>query len=154
MEYVHPIKTQEEIDILKEYFAKRSKRDLLLFVIGINSGLRISDILRLRVKDVLDDEYNIRRSCEIREKKTGKLKQFALNKKIREILLEYFETDADYKINEENFLFPSRKGINKPITRYHAWRILSGAAKEVGIKERIGTHTLRKTFDIMLTKGE
>ena len=53
---------------LKEYFKEQNERNYILFLLGINTGLRISDILRLRVRDV--EGWNI----FIREKKTNKIK--------------------------------------------------------------------------------
>ena len=143
MEFVHPIKDQEKIEAIKKILAEKNQRDLLLFIFGINSGLRISDLLELRIKDVLDINNNPKVSCEIREKKTGKNKIFILNDRIREALkINYNE----YEGSREEYLFKSRIGDNRPIGREQAWRILSGAAKVVGIDARIGTHTLRKTF--------
>jgi len=47
---------------------------------------------------------------------------------------------------DDEYLFQSRNGENKPITRMQAYRIINDACKQVGIKDQIGTHTLRKTF--------
>lgn len=143
MEFVHPIKEQEKIEAIKKILAKKNQRDLLLFVFGINTGLRISDLLELKVKDVLDTNNKPKISCEIREKKTGKNKIFILNDRTREALESYYN---GYEFQGEEYLFKSRTGNNRPIGREQAWRILSGAAKAAGIDVRIGTHTLRKTF--------
>nr|WP_219914596.1 tyrosine-type recombinase/integrase [Thalassobacillus sp. CUG 92003] len=110
-------------------------RDRLLFIIGINSGLRISDVLPLRVKDVRDQK-----AITVREGKTGKTRTFALNQAIQTAVSENIPADEP----DDNLLFPSRKG-NKPITRTTAWRILNTAAERAGV-EKIGTHSLRKTM--------
>ena len=73
MNIVQPIKKIEDIQKIKKYLAKRP-RNALLFSFGINTGLRISDILSLDVGDVKDRDY-----IEIREKKTNKYKKFPLN---------------------------------------------------------------------------
>lgn len=113
---------------------KGGYRDYLLFIIGINTGLRISDILGLRVKDVDGLSHII-----ITEKKTDK-KRALINGYLREQIDRFINN-----MTPEEYLFQSRKGINRPITRTQAYRILSKAAKAVGLEE-VGTHTLRKTF--------
>ena len=78
MNVVQPIKKLEDIQKIKKYLAKKP-RDALLFSFGINTGLRISDILSLDVDDVKGRNY-----IEIREKKTNKYKKFPLNRFLKE----------------------------------------------------------------------
>ena len=106
----------------------------MLFVTGINSGLRISDLLQLRVSDVKRPYFNIR------EQKTDKVKRIAMTPSLQRELKEYVKDKEDHE-----FLFKSREGINKPIGRSMAYKILREAADYVSL-EGIGTHTLRKTF--------
>lgn len=135
MEFVEPIRDKEKIELVKLILKENGTRDYLLFLIGINSGLRISDILKLKVKDVLDKEY-----IEIKEQKTGKYKKFPITDSYSKILKEYI---IGKKPNE--WLFSSQMGT-KAITRVQAYRIISNACLKAGINTRIGTHTLRKTF--------
>lgn len=139
MNTVEPIKDIELVYDIADYLRARSERNYVLFMFGIYSGLRISDILKFRVRDVKYKNY-----IYIREKKTKKEKRFAMNQDLKEILAEYIKGKQDYE-----FLFKSRKGINKPITRECAYSILSNAGKAFGL-ESIGTHTLRKTFGYFL----
>ena len=74
MNIVQPIKKIEDIQKIKKYLAKKP-RNALLFSFGINTGLRISDILSLDVGEVKDKDY-----IEIGEKKTNKYKKFPLNR--------------------------------------------------------------------------
>ena len=134
MNEVQPIRNRRDINAMKK--ALRG-RDLLLFVFGINSGLRISDILKLRVADVRD-----RDSIVISEKKTGKAKRFIFNDAIKQAVRQLVPAD----VPPNSFLFRSRKGDNKPISRVTAYRVLNEAAKRVGIAEPIACHSLRKTF--------
>jgi len=145
VEIVEPIRKKTDLEDIKRILKRRSLRDYALFVLGINSGLRISDLLSLKIKDVLDPgsrRLKISDRIRMREKKTGKVKDFPLNKPARSALSEYLNTRRPAK---EEPLFPSRKGKG-PLTTRQAHRIISDAAKEVGIRERIGTHTMRKTF--------
>ncbi len=52
MEYVIPIIDLEKIDSMKKILKKKSTRDFLLFVFGINTGIRISEILPLKFHDI------------------------------------------------------------------------------------------------------
>ena len=78
MTTVEPIRNIESIKKLEKYFAKNSPRDLLLFTIGTNCGLRISDIVALNVGDVRNKSH-----IQIIEKKTGKFKKFPINSKLK-----------------------------------------------------------------------
>lgn len=134
MEYVQPIRSTKQIELMKTFLLKRSKRDWFLFVLGINVGLRISDILPLQVKHIKNKSHIV-----IREKKTGKKKRFPINSELRALINDYIKNKGD---NE--YLFPSRK-TKLNIDRVQAYRIINLAAAEVGLSE-IGTHTMRKTF--------
>ena len=133
MNVVQPIKKIEDIQKIKKYLAKKP-RDALLFSFGINTGLRISDILSLDIGDVKGRDY-----IEIREKKTNKYKKFPLNRFLKEEIDLFVEG-----LPSEQPLFYTQKHYR--LDRAQAYRILNKAAQAVGVQERIGTHTLRKTF--------
>ncbi|MGD6815492.1 tyrosine-type recombinase/integrase [Metabacillus sp. 113a] len=133
IEDVQPIRTKQQIEDMKWSLKKWcSERDYILFVIGINTGLRISDLLKLKTKDLIG-----KRSIKLQEKKT---------KKPRTIHLDniYEEVQMYIASNTSEWLFPSRKG-DKAITTTQAYRTLVKAGEMVDI-DTIGTHTLRKTF--------
>ncbi|HML90263.1 MAG TPA: site-specific integrase [Methylomusa anaerophila] len=136
LEIVEPIRNKKQIDALKKYLRGQNIRDYLLFVLGINSGLRISDLLKLTVADVQRQDR-----ISVREQKTGKSKDFPISETCKKAIQEYLKATGF----KEGYLFSGRKGSN-PITRIQAYRILNEAAHHVGIKEAVGTHTLRKTF--------
>ena len=134
MNFVEPLRSRELIQAVEEYLAQRSKRNQLIFVFGINTGLRISDILGLNVSDV-----RCKTHVEIKEKKTGKYKKFLLNTKIRGLLESYLESKED---NEP--LFVGKK--HKRLHRSQVYRFLNDACKYLGVQYRVGTHSMRKTF--------
>lgn len=143
MEFVEPIRERKKIEAMKKLLKGSNLRDYVLFTLGINSGLRVSDLLKLQITDVKDEKGRVKDRITIREKKTGKAKTFPFSDTVIKALKEYLgENKAG---DEDTALFPSRKG-GEPITRQQAYRILNDAAKAVGIKDKIGTHTLRKTF--------
>ncbi|GKS10514.1 tyrosine-type recombinase/integrase [Paenibacillus chitinolyticus] len=134
MQVAQPIRDPEKITELQDVLKNHSMRDWLLFTIGINSGLHLNDILRLRVRDVKD-----RNEISITEEKTGKSKSFWIDDTLKSYIGEYVQYMGD-----EDYMFPSQK-TGKPIKRIRVYRILNEAAKRVGLQD-IGTHTLRKTF--------
>ena len=136
MKVVQPIRDKEKIEEIKHILFRKSYRNYFLFILGINSGLRISDMLPLKVSDVKDKEHII-----LTEKKTGKFKRFLVNPVLKTEINKYV-----HGMMLDNYLFPSKTNKkNKPITRIMAYLILNSAAKEAGLEE-IGTHTLRKSF--------
>lgn len=134
MRFVQPIRDIEKVYEIQDFLLEQNDRNYILFLTGIYTGLRISDILRLKVKDVKGDYI------DIMEKKTKKQKKIRIIPEFKRELKKYIEDKDD-----DEYLFKSRKGVNKPIRRSMAYKILKGAAYVCGL-ENIGTHTLRKTF--------
>ena len=139
---VEPIRDKNKIKAMKAILKSTSIRNYLLFTLGINSGLRISDLLKLKISDVSNGK--IKDNIYIREQKTNKEKVFEVNKSSKDAIKEYLTSLGKYEIDW--YLFKSREGNNKPISRMQAYDILNDAAKLCGITDKIGTHTLRKTF--------
>lgn len=140
MNTVQPIRDKEKLNELKEELKRNGTRDYLLFYTGLNSGMRVSDVVNLNVNDVRNSDGTMKQYITVIEKKTGKQKRFPLCNG----LLAEMERYTKY-MKEGEFLFKSRKGINRPITTTQAYRIIVNAAEVVGLEE-IGTHTMRKTF--------
>ena len=107
-----------------------AERDVMLFRFGINTGLRVSDILGLTVDQVKDKDF-----MKIKEQKTGKWRTVNL-KGIKDEIQAYTEGKSGY-------LFPSQKGGQMTVTQ--AYRILTDAGDLLD-RDDIGTHTMRKTF--------
>ena len=145
VEFVEPIRDKKQIENMKTFLKGKSLRDYLLFVLGINSALRISDILNLKVSDmceIVKGKYIVASRISLKEQKTNKSKDFPLSSNAVKALSEYLQ---NVKLDGNDFLFARKKGKD-PITRQQAYRILNAAAKAVGVPGRIGTHTMRKTF--------
>ena len=140
MNFVQPIRDREKLEEMKEELKKRGTRDYLFFYTGINTGLRVIDIVKLNYDDVRTPEGNMKTHINIIETKTKKLKKFPL---CNGFLIELEKYTKNMCRGE--YLFKSKKGINKPITTTQAYRIIKAAATAVGLEE-IGTHTMRKTF--------
>ncbi len=134
MTTVEPIRRIKDIRKVEKYLSKKSPRDLLLFTIGTNCGLRISDIVALNVGDVRD-----RTHIQIIEKKTGKFKKFPINSKLKPMFNEFIKGK-----HFDDALFQSR--FQNRMDRFTAYRIIKQACKLAGLNEKAGTHTMRKTF--------
>jgi integrase len=143
---VDPIRDLQKIDAMKK--ALTNVRDKLLFVMGINTALRIGDMLSLRVEDVLDDKGGLSGSVKLKERKTGKSKRFPLNESVKKALSDYLGERETSDIAAPLFL--SQKG--GALNRVQAWRILKAAAKSVDL-ENIGAHSMRKTFGYHVYKN-
>ncbi|SDI19613.1 tyrosine-type recombinase/integrase [Alteribacillus bidgolensis] len=136
MEYVRPIKEIEVIFLMKRELKKQSSRNYLLFVMEINTGLRISEILSLSIKDV----YQNREPVDFLKLKR---EDVYLNAQVKRAL-RWFGKKHPFS-NPESYLFLSSRG-KTAISRQQAYRIINRAAENVGLSEKIGPHTLRKTF--------
>ena len=138
---VEPIKNKKDIETVEQYLAKRNRRNHLIFIFGINTGLRVSDILGLNIADVANKTY-----VEIIEKKTGKYKRFPLNNKLREFIKNYLKTERKqvYTLDKKEPLFVGKKHCR--LDRSQVYRFLNDACNAVGLSINVGTHTMRKTF--------
>ena len=134
MNEVEPIRDKKSIRKVERILRKQSSRDLLLFVMGTNTGLRVSDILALNVGDVKGKDF-----IDIIEKKTGKHKKFPINDKIKDLIYKYTS-------GKESGVPLFMSIYNKRLDRTVAYRIVNRACRKIGMQEKIGTHTMRKTF--------
>lgn len=155
---VYPFTTVEEISMMVDVFNKHiseatndnqkqiAYRNKMLFLIGINLSLRVSDIITLKWNFFLKDDMTFRDFYKIQPKKTrnvGKFVTLYFNDTVKKIITEYIE---QYPIEDMNdYVFKSRKG-NKPISERGVWKIIVDIGAEAGIEKNIGTHSLRKTF--------
>ena len=135
MNYVEPIRNPETVRDIGEYLKEKSEKLYVMYSIGIYSGLRISDILNLKIRDIKGKSL-----IRLREKKTGKERIFPINPDLSKILNPYCEGKKLWE-----YVIPSEHKTASPISREYAYRVLKEAGKQFGL-ENIGTHTLRKTF--------
>jgi len=153
---VEPIRDIKIIKNMRLVLKSQSTRNELLFVLGINVGLRISDIIKLKFSDLMmPNMKTVKDSVTITEKKTGKTKKFYIGEVVEKVLLAYVKELNEVTIDD--YLFMSKKDKSKPIQRNRAYKIINNAAEMVGLVERdektgklisgdIGTHSVRKTF--------
>jgi len=135
---VDPIRADKDIKKVKRLL-KDNTRDLFIFTMGINNGLRISDLLKLKVGDVRDLKPG--QTLKVKETKTGKMNILMINKSVHKVLKQYLE---EVNPSDEDYLFQSRNGNNKPLTRETVNKMIKEWTKS--LKGNYGTHSLRKTF--------
>ena len=149
MNFIEPIRDRKKIAQIKNLLRCEGRfRDLLLFVVGINTALRISDLLELQVENFLDDHQRIKRRFWIKEQKRGKRQEVVINSSIRETLGEYLEAYPAIIKDQTNFIFFSTKvnHFRESLKRGQAWKTITTICHQVGLRGNFGTHSLRKTW--------
>lgn len=135
---VDPIRSRKDINAIAKLLSEKP-RDLLLFKMGVNNGLRTGDLLRLKVKDVRKmkpGDY-----ISIIESKTGKKNILMINKAVYKALRGYLDKETP---NDGDYLFPSQKGGHlQPLA---VNKLMKKWAAAINLEGTYGCHTLRKTF--------
>ena len=155
---VYPFTSEEEIKAMIDVFDKHIEeapdenkkqiacRNKMLFLIGINLGIRASDLCGLRYSFFINNDGSFKEFYSLQPKKTrktGKYVKLFFNETVKKAITDYLK---DYPVDDMNeYLFKSRKGDNH-ITENSLGRIIKDAANEAGIDKNICSHTLRKTF--------
>ncbi len=137
---VEPIREKNKIKHLYQYLNGSDPKYALIFKFGINTGLRISDIIPIKVNDIFYAKWQFKEYFVLTEKKTAKQKKIKLNNTLRKCILNYVKSQY---LALDDYLFPSQKGGY--LGRVQIYRVLKEAATVLGI-ENFGTHSLRKTW--------
>lgn len=141
-----PIRDRQELQNFSTYYKdeKPNLRNNALVVLGLNTALRISDLLHLRWNDLYDfEKLCFRDHLLIKEQKTGKRNRIAINEKAREAMEMYFN---ERNPAEDEFIFSKRTNPYKPLSRSQAYRIIKDDANHTTSEEAVSCHSLRKTF--------
>ena len=141
-----PLRTKDDIQKMKTYFLEnRRYRDYALFVLGVNTALRIGDLLRLTWKDIMDIKTGqINDHLTLIEQKTQKKNTVLLNIATKEALS--ILNSSLIHVEPDDYIFKSNRGKNKPIHRSRAYSIIHEAAQNNNIHGVICCHSMRKTF--------
>lgn len=158
-----PIKSMDDIFRVSDYLVKHERwRDNMLFIVGINFGLRASDLRMLRFTNLITDGCSFRDSFPVFEKKTRntrkrkKNRYITINGAVIEAVTLFLEHTPGVTLSDYMFRSESNNGgaLNEPLSVRSIDRILKGIARDVGLDIRMSTHTLRKTFCYwMMVKG-
>lgn len=140
-----PIKSYTDFKKIQDYFLEHN--ELIYYVIwtvGVSMGLRASDIVTLKWKNVLEEDLSFKERVKLYEQKTSKLQNCLITESIKAALTKLLN-ECSWKVDMESYIFPGAGG-DKPMTRSPCYEHLKRAAKAVGIKYNIGTHTMRESF--------
>ncbi len=151
MNFVEPIRDRKKLAQIKNLLIGAERyRDLLLFTVGINTALRISDLLTLQLGQVVDANSELRNTFTLREEKRGKRNVVTINTSIAQALTSYLTVYPAIVASPNHFLFFSSRRLTpiftKAMSREHAERLISEMCEAVGLTGSYGTHTLRKTW--------
>lgn len=148
MNTVQPIRDEDALRrcfvIAREHDQRRKKGEVcweLLLSVGFSTSLRISDISKMRVRDIVGTER-----VQVKAQKTGKVTNIFVNREARKRIERLLRgRGPDELVFQSRQKDPETKQP-RAITRQRAYQIINYIAREAGIKDRIGCHTLRKTF--------
>ena len=146
MSAAQPIRSLDELESLKNYYltVQPNLRNYALINTGINTALRISDILCLKWKDVYNFQLQaFHQHITLIEQKTGKRSCIAINQSLSNALVRYKESLE--KVAAEDYIFYG-KYENTHLSRSQAFRIIKQACSDLQLSEHISCHSLRKTF--------
>lgn len=150
---VNAIKDMKKVNALLTYLKGTNDRDFLMAKFQLNTGLRISDVVGIKVSNVMTNKRRFKEHLILNEIKTSKVKTIKLNNELRNTIKEYV---VKYDLKDDDYLFKSKKfdvnGDDRPITVTQAYRVLKEAATTVGISN-FGTHSLRKTWGYFTYKA-
>ena len=155
-EPVQPIKLKEDLQIAKEYLLNKQGRDTTqlrdyaLFCVGINLSRRISDLLKLTIKDFLNSNGTFKNSFEMITGKKQKQETVIISQNTKEVLEQYFKANPQLLLDRNNHLFPSRE--KNSMTRQTAFNIIKEVESVINKTKNdtndnihIATHSMRKT---------
>lgn len=150
-----PIKKIEDINMISKYLIEKGRyRDNMLFIVGINFGLRASDLRMLRFSNLINENLVFKNSFPVFEQKTRntrkrkKNRYITVNNAVMEAVSLYLQNTDNVSLSDYMFRSESNRGgnQNEPLSVRSIDRILKGIASELSLSTKVSTHTLRKTF--------
>lgn len=150
-----PIKSMDDIIRISRYLIENGRyRDNMLFIVGINFGLRVSDLRELRFCDLINDNLVFKDTFPVFEKKTRntrkrrKNRYITINQAVMDAVILYLQHAERPSMSDYLFRSESNHGksVNAPLDIKSIDRILKGIAEDLHLTTKVSTHTLRKTF--------
>lgn len=149
MKGCRPLTDEETKRVAQSFKGRFEKRDRALFLLGVKSGFRISEILSLRLRDLIANDRLLDRVTVQKRymKKKRQSRSVILNADAKAALADWIdELRAEGVDDDGTYVFRSRNGRNRAIGRVQAYRILEVAFEANGMTGKLGTHSMRKTF--------
>jgi len=142
-----PFKDHEVKTLLNSFSGRFARRDRALFMLGVKTGFRISEMLSLRIRDVFKDGKIVDRITVTKSKMKGKSRSrsIVLHSDAKNAIFDWLLECGFDKLSTDDYLFRSRKG-NGAISRVQAYQIIKKVAQKNGLTGKIGCHSMRKVF--------
>lgn len=150
-----PIKSMDDIALISKYLINNNRyRDNMLFIVGINFGLRVSDLRMLRFSNLINENLTFKDNFPVFERKTRNTRKrkrnryITINTAVIEAITLYLENTPNVSLSDYMFRSLSNRGgnTNEPLSIKSVDRILKGLANDLELSVKMSTHTLRKTF--------
>ena len=143
---MEPIASYTDFRKIQQYFlGKKQFQYYAIWTIGVCMGVRASDLVVLKWKNVLNEDNSFKERVKLYEQKTGKLQNCLITEGVQSALTVLLN-DMEWNVNPEDFIFPSEGKPGYPVTRDACYKNLCKAAEASGIEYSIGTHTMRASF--------
>lgn len=142
-----PIKSYDDFRAIQTYFLDNNKiRDWTIWTVGVSLGIRVSDLVKLKIKYILNDDMTFKDRIEIIEQKTSKAHDCLITDAVKQSITKYLDS-LNWEVEPEEYLFRSNKSKGKTaMAEEYCWRLLSDAGKSINLNYNIGSHTMRKSF--------
>jgi len=142
-----PFTENEVKTLLNSFSGQYARRDRALFLLGIKTGFRISEMLSIRIKDIFKDGMIVDRVTVTRANMKSKIesRSIILHQDAKDAIFEWLLEYGLDRLSKDDFLFRSRKG-NGAISRVQAYQIIKKVSNEIGLTGKIGCHSMRKNF--------
>lgn len=139
------IRSYRDFQLIQNYFLEKNNvRDWMLWTVGVSLGLRISDLLSIKFKHILNADNTFKERITIIEKKTSKLNDCLITESVQDAVSKYL-VSINYEFNQEDYLFSSKKTKTK-LREDCGWRIIATAGRNLQLPLNIGSHSMRKSF--------
>ena len=146
-----PIRNLDDIEKIKNYLLNRPERYkgtnlkyYTYFVCGINNILRISDLSKIKIGDILKRDGSIKDEFKIIEKKTHKTNTIYINDSMKKAIKEYLSSLKFFEYDD--YLFSRRGNSKQPMSRQSFWNILNEVKEVLDLDYTLSCHSTRKTF--------
>lgn len=148
MKGARPLTDVEITAVLGALDGRYSNRDRAMFLLGVRSGFRISEILSLRLSDVFVANEIVSRISVKRSHMKGKIegRTVVLHQQAKDALYTWVKELLSLGGCDSDFIFKSRNGTNQPISRSQAFKLLEKAYRQLGFAGTLGTRAMRKSF--------
>lgn len=149
-----PIRSMDDVQRVAEYFRTTGRpslrlRNYCLFLLGVSTGIRACDLVRVRIDDIFNPDWTIKSRLVIYEQKTGKMNYPVINNNptLTNALYAYIATpNVQNQIAEgtDPYLFSNNR--NGHVTENMVLKLMQAAMTTLQLPYHLGAHSLRKTF--------